>query len=216
MGKRLVVTAIAMVIGFGMMAGPAAATESVGTGTITVMLMDPLKQKLPIVNAGIVMTNEFGATRTGLTNLEGQLTLENVAAGSHWSIAATPQLVAGQWSRLPGVRWGVTVVAGQHDWVVVVIRYGGSITGGVTTAAGEAARNAQVRAVGGWSNKTYTTSTNNSGRYSLGGLPTGEYTVTYGTKSTGQATITRHIDAQYGDKPWSVLTGVDVTLAPAP
>jgi hypothetical protein len=216
MGKRLVATAITMVIGFGMMAGPAAATESVGTGTVTVMLMDPLKRKLPIVNAGIVMTNEFGATRTGLTDLGGRLTLENVAAGSHWRIAATPQLVAGQWSRLPGVRWGVTVVAGQHDWVVVVIRYGGSITGGVTTSAGGAARNAQVRAVGGWSNMTYTTSTDNSGRYSLGGLPTGEYTVTYGTRATGRATIARHIDAQYGDKPWSVLTGVDVALAPSP
>jgi hypothetical protein len=220
MGRRLAATMVMVAIGLGMGVAPAAADETAAaaTGTITVMLMDPLKQKLPIVNAGIVMTNEFGATRTGLTNPDGQLTLENVPVGSRWSIAATPQLVNGEgrWARLPGVRWGVTVTEGRHDWVVVVLRYGGSVTGGVTTATGEAARNAQVRAVGGWSNKVYTTWTNNSGRYSLGGLPTGDYTITFGTRATGQTTIRRHIDAQYGDKPWSVLTGVDVTLAPAP
>jgi hypothetical protein len=218
MGRWLATTVMLITMALGMAVSPAVAGETTGTGTITVMLMDPLKQKLPINSAGIVMTNEFGATRTGLTNLEGQLTLENVPVGSRWSIAATPpsRNGQGQWARLAGVRWGVTVTEGQHDWVVVVLRYGGSITGGVTTATGEAARNAQVRAVGGWSNKVYTTWTNNSGRYSLGGLPTGEYTVTYGTRAMGQATIHRHIDAQYADKPWSVLTGVDVALAPAP
>jgi hypothetical protein len=73
-------------------------------------------------------------------------------------------------------------------------------------------RNAAVTAVGGWSNKTYRTWTNNSGRYELGGLPTGEYTVTYrlGTRS---ATISGvHIDAQYDSLPWSVLTGVDARV----
>jgi hypothetical protein len=216
MNRRLAASILTVVVGLGMLAGPAAADEAGATGTITVMLMTPPKEKLPLVNAGIVMTNEFGQTRTGLTNLEGQLTLENVPVGSRWSIAATPQLVAGQWQRLPGIRWGVTVTEDQHDWVAVVIRYGGSITGGVTTPTGEGARNAQVKAVGGWSNKTYTTWTNNSGRYSLGGLPTGEYTVTYGNRAMGIATFRTHIDAQYDTKPWSVLTGVDVTLVPVP
>ena len=193
---------------------PAAADATAATGTITVMLMTPPKERLPLVNAGIVMTNEFGATRTGLTNLEGELTLENVAVGSHWSIAATPQQVAGRWGQLAGVRWGVTVEAGKHNWVVVVIRYGGSITGGVTTAAGIPARNAQVTAVGGWSNKTYRTWTDNSGRYSLGSLPSGAYKVTYGSRAIGTATITTDITAQYSNNPWSVLTGVDVRLAP--
>jgi hypothetical protein len=211
MNRRLAASVIALAIVAGM-ASPAAATAApAATGTITVMLMTPPKEKLPLVNAGIVMTNEFGVTRTGLTNLEGQLTLQNVPVGSRWSIAATPQLVAGRWQQLPGIRWGVTVTEGRHDWVAVVIRYGGSIGGGVTSADG-AARNAAVTAVGGWSNKTYRTWTNNSGRYELGGLPTGEYTVTYrlGTRS---ATISGvHIDAQYDSLPWSVLTGVDARV----
>jgi hypothetical protein len=205
---------VSAVVALGAVGAPAATAAEPATGTITVMLMTPPKEPLPLVNVGIVMTNEFGATRTGLTNLEGELTLENVPVGSHWSIAATPQLVAGRWGRLAGVRWGVTVEAGQHDWVVVVLRYGGSITGGVTTSAGIPARNAQVTAVGGWSNKTYRTSTDNSGRYSLGSLPSGGYTVTYGSKTLGFATTTADITAQYSNNPWSVLTGVDVVLAP--
>ena len=208
---------VSAVLALGAVGAPAATAAEPATGTITVMLMTPPKEPLPLVNAGIVMTNEFGATRTGLTNLEGELTLENVPVGSHWSIQATPQQVAGRWGRLTGVRWGVTVEAGRHDWVVVVLRYGGSITGGVTTAAGVPARNAPVVAVGGWSQKTYRTWTDNSGRYSIGSLPSGDYTVTYGSKSVGTATTTADITAQYSTNPWSVLTGVDVTLgAPTP
>jgi len=205
---------VSAVLALGAVGAPAATAAEPATGTITVMLMTPPKEPLPLVNAGIVMTNEFGATRTGLTNLEGELTLENVPVGSHWSIQATPQQVAGRWGRLTGVRWGVTVEAGKHDWVVVVLRYGGSISGTVTTAAGVAARTAQVTAVGGWSNKTYRTWTDNSGRYSLGSLPSGDYTVTYGSRAIGLATTTADITAQYSNNPWSVLTGVDVTLAP--
>ena len=111
-----------------------------------------------------------------------------------------------------GVRWGVTVEAGKHVWSVVVLRYGGSISGGVTTSAGIAARNAQVTAVGGWSNKTYRTWTNNSGRYELGGLPTGEYTVTYRLGGLATTLESVHIDAQYAALPWSVLTGMDVIV----
>lgn len=226
MNRRMTAAIVSAVVTLGAMGAPgASAAEPAGaadttaattaaTGTITVMLMTPPKEPLELVNAGIVMTNEFGATRTGLTNLEGQLTLENVPVGSHWSIAATPQQVAGRWGRLTGVRWGVTVEAGKHDWVVVVLRYGGSISGTVTTAAGVAARTAQVTAVGGWSNKTYRTWTDNSGRYSLGSLPSGDYTVTYGSRAIGLATTTADITAQYSNNPWSVLTGVGVTLAP--
>lgn len=226
MNRRMmagIVTAVVVLGGVGVPAAsaatatpeaPASTVTASATGTITVMLMTPPKEPLPLVNVGIVMTNEFGATRTGLTGLDGKLTLENVPVGSHWSIAATPQSVAGRWGRLVGSRWGVTVAEGQHDWVVVVLRYGGSITGGVTTSAGTAARNAQVTAVGGWSNKTYRTWTDNSGRYSLGSLPSGDYTVTYGSRAIGTATTTVDITAQYSSNPWSVLTGVDVVLAP--
>ena len=215
MNRRIAASVAALALALGALGAPAAtAAETAATGTITVMLMTPPKEPLLLVNVAIVMTNEFGATRTGLTNLEGELTLENVAVGSHWSIAAQPHLVAGRWGRLAGVRWGVTVEAGKHVWSVVVLRYGGSIGGGVTTSTGVAARNAQVTAVGGWSNKSYRTSTDNSGRYSLGSLPSGDYTVTYGSKQLGLATTTAHITAQYSNNPWSVLTGVDVVLAP--
>lgn len=217
MGGRIAASITAVVLVLGALGAPAAVAETPATGTVTVMLMTPPKERLPLVNVGIVMTDEFGATRTGLTDLDGELTLENVPVGSHWSIAATPQLVAGRWGRIAGVRWGVTVEAGQHDWVVVVLRYGGSITGGVTTAAGVPARNAPVVAVGGWSQKTYRTWTDNSGRYSIGSLPSGDYTVTYGSTTVGTATTTADITAQYSTNPWSVLTGVDVTLgAPTP
>lgn len=213
MNRRLTVSTIALAAALGMLAPTAAvAAEPAATGTITVMLMNPLKEKLPLVNAGIVMTNELGARRTGLTNLEGQLTLSNVPAGSRWSIAAQPQLVAGRWCLLAGNRSGVTVTAGQHVWVVVVIRYGASISGTVTTPEG-AARTAAVIATGGWSNKTYRTWTNNSGRYELGCLPSGEYSVVY---RSGQYTSTStgiRVHAQYSTLPWSVLTGMDAALS---
>ena len=215
MNRHITAAFVALTFALGTLGAPAAAAaDSAATGTVTVMLMTPPKEPLPLVNVGIVMTNEFGATRTGLSNLEGELTLENVPVGSHWSIAAQPQLVAGRWGRLAGVRWGVTVEAGKHVWSVVVLRYGGSISGGVTTSAGIAARNAQVTAVGGWSNKTYRTWTDNSGRYSLGSLPSGDYTVTYGSRAIGLATKTVHVTAQYSNDPWTVLTGFDATLAP--
>jgi len=210
--KKRMAALIALTLVAGAMSPAATVAAPAATGTITVMLMTPPKEKLPLVNAGIVMTNEFGVTRTGLTNLEGQLTLQNVPVGSRWSIAATPQLVAGRWQQLPGIRWGVTVTEGRHDWVAVVIRYGGSIGGAVGTPDGTAARNAAVTAVGGWSNKTYRTWTNNSGRYELGGLPTGEYTVTYRLGGLATTLENIHIDAQYASLPWSVLTGMDVVV----
>lgn len=194
----------------GSVAGTVASTAAT-TGTVTVMLMNPQKEPFPLVNVGVSMVNENGVRKFGLTNLEGEVTLTNVPVGSRWHIIATPQQVAGRWALLTGMRWDVTVTAGQHDWVVVVLRYGGSINGTVSTAAGPS-RLATVTAVGGWSNGTYQTSTNGSGKYELGGLPSGDYVIYFRFGDYPVAKTMRHITAQYADNPWSVLTGVDAVI----
>jgi hypothetical protein len=214
--RRRIVIILAIALGLAVTASPTVASASapVHTGTVTVMLMTPPKAKLPLVNTGIVMENETGTIRSGLTDLAGQITLYDVPEGSHWHIIATPQIVLGQGQLLPGNKWGITVLAGEHSWVAVVLRIGGSIGGGVRNAAGPVG-GVRVTATGGWSNKAYSTTTNGAGRYSIGGLPSGDYIVSYKYAGYTAATNERPVTAQYSTNAWSIWTGVDGYLTPS-
>ena len=159
----------------------AAAVTSTTTGALTVFLVTPNKVKLSLPDIPVYLVDSGGyEAGSGRTSSAGRITFSRVPAGTY-SVRAWPP---------PGVYLGhlrtkVIVTAGQHEFVVAVMRHGATIEGRAQTASGADLSNALVVARGRSTATIVTTTTDNVGNYRLVGLPTDSYSIQFNARPDG-------------------------------
>jgi hypothetical protein len=156
---------------------PAATLAAPGHGALTVMLTDPEKQ--PLAMDGVVVdlrTGDGSVAETATSDQRGRLTFDDVPAGT-WSLHGERTGEHGFDDVLPSDRSQVTVTAGAHDTVVLVMRKGASIGGTAHNPYGADLSGAAV-VVRGWNTGTVErTVTGADGHYWVHGLPSDDYSV---------------------------------------
>ena len=141
------------------------------------MLTDPEKQPLAMSDVTVDLRTADGATRaTATTDPQGRLTFDDVPAGT-WSLHGERPGEHGFDDVLPTDRSGVSVAAGEHDTVVLVVRKGASIGGTAHNRSGADLSGAAV-VVRGWNTGTVRKAvTSADGHYWVHGLPSDDYSV---------------------------------------
>jgi hypothetical protein len=142
------------------------------------MLTDP--EKRPLAMPGVVVELRDGNGRiedTATSDARGRLTFAGVPAGTTWSLHGERAGEYGFDDVLPSERSDISVSAGSHDTVVLVMRKGASIGGTATNPYGAALSGAAI-VVRGWNTGTVRhTYAGADGHYWVHGLPSDDYSV---------------------------------------
>jgi len=175
-----------------------AAVTSASTGALTVFMVTPNKAKISLPNVAVRLVDGQGTkVAAGSTNSAGRVTFSGVPAGPY-SVRARP----GAGVYLDHERTGVSVVAGEHEFVVAVMRHGGVLEGRAQIASGADLSNALVVARGRGTGAIVTTTTNNAGNYALVGLPTDSYSIQFNARGDVATNVSRDYDWSFwGDEP---------------
>jgi len=170
-------TAVALTLVGVLVAPVTAASAAPDDGTLTVMLTDPEKQPLAMEGVVVELLGAGGRIEdTATSDRRGRLTFDEVPAGT-WSLHGEREGEYGFADVLPADRAGVTVTAGVHDTVVLVMRKGASIGGTARNPYGADLYGAAV-VVRGWNTGTVRrTVAGPDGRYWVHGLPSDDYSV---------------------------------------
>lgn len=188
MGKNLwgvrsgVAVVIALLIGSVLSpAGTAAAYDD--TGAVTIMLMNPAKQTLPLAGATVTLTTAsgdvFGST---VSTRWGRATFSRVPKDTSMIATVVPPGAEGSRGYLTASRSGIAVAGGKHVWVVVVMRVGASISGVVRTDYGYAIVGAPVIIRGRTTGTVRQTVADEEATYRFTELPTDDYVVEFNSR----------------------------------
>ena len=212
--QRIRIAVVAsLLVASSVVAVPTAAQAATPTGAVTVMLITPSAQKLPIAGAAVAISGPRNYYRITTTSAAGRATFSGVPVGSGYTVLAAQE--PGQTPvRLSAENNAVAVTAGGHVWVALKLRLAGSVSGRVLDQNGAPAAG-RVFLFGLTTRTSRSATTDAAGDYTVRGLYTDNFRVTFFSADGSVEKVFRGalaVDAEHGDVPASAITGVNTVV----
>jgi len=202
-----------LLVASSLVAVPSAAQAATSTGAVTVMLITPSAQKLPLAGAAVAISGPRNYYRITTTSAAGRATFSGVPVGSGYTVLAAQE--PGQTPvRLSAENNAVTVVGGSHVWVALKLRLAGSVSGRVLDQNGAPAAG-RVYLFGLTTRNSQTANTDAAGNYTVRGLYTDDFRVTFFSADGRVEKVFRGalpVNAEHGDVPASAITGINTVV----